>query len=60
MPWRWMVWGLRDFRLLLLAQDQLDQSKDPSKEKSDGLKINTPLSLGMIWGILCGDFAHRS
>lgn len=43
--------GLGDFRLLLLAQDQLDQSK----EKNDGLEINPPLSLGLIWAILCGD-----
>jgi predicted nucleotide-binding protein (sugar kinase/HSP70/actin superfamily) len=43
--------GLRDFRLFLLAQDELDQ------EASDGggLEINMPLSLGMIWGILCAD-----
>ncbi|MGA2482804.1 MAG: hypothetical protein ABSF92_06785 [Candidatus Acidiferrales bacterium] len=43
--------GLRDFRLFLLAQDELDQG--PSN--GGGLDINLPLSLGLIWGILCGD-----
>jgi predicted nucleotide-binding protein (sugar kinase/HSP70/actin superfamily) len=43
--------GLRDFRLFLLAQDQLDQGS----EKGGGLEINMPLSLGIIWGIMCGD-----
>jgi predicted nucleotide-binding protein (sugar kinase/HSP70/actin superfamily) len=43
--------GLRDFRLFLLAQDELDQgSKD-----GGGLEINMPLSLGIIWAILCAD-----
>ena len=43
--------GLRDFRLFLLAQDELDQG--PSE--GGGLEINMPLSLGLIWSILCGD-----
>lgn len=43
--------GLRDFRLFLLAQDQLDQGASGG----GGLEINLPLSLGIIWGILCGD-----
>ena len=43
--------GLKDFRLFLLAQDQLDQSP----EKGGGLEINMPLSLGIVWSILCGD-----
>ncbi len=43
--------GLRDFRLFLLAQDELDQG--PSN--GGGLEINLPLSLGIIWAILCGD-----
>jgi predicted nucleotide-binding protein (sugar kinase/HSP70/actin superfamily) len=42
--------GLRDFRMFLLAQDELDQSKG-----DEGLEINPPLSLGLIWAILCGD-----
>ena len=43
--------GLRDFRLFLLAQDQLDQGS----ADGGGLEINLPLSLGIIWGILCAD-----
>jgi predicted nucleotide-binding protein (sugar kinase/HSP70/actin superfamily) len=43
--------GLRDFRLFLLAQDELDQSAG----EGGGLEINMPLSLGLIWGILCAD-----
>jgi predicted nucleotide-binding protein (sugar kinase/HSP70/actin superfamily) len=42
---------LKDFRLFLLAQDQLDQAP----EKGGGLEINMPLSLGIVWAILCGD-----
>jgi predicted nucleotide-binding protein (sugar kinase/HSP70/actin superfamily) len=43
--------GLRDFRMFLLAQDELDQGA----ADGGGLEINMPLSLGMIWGILCAD-----
>jgi predicted nucleotide-binding protein (sugar kinase/HSP70/actin superfamily) len=43
--------GLGDFRMFLLAQDELDQSAGGDA----GLEINLPLSLGLIWGILCGD-----
>jgi predicted nucleotide-binding protein (sugar kinase/HSP70/actin superfamily) len=43
--------GLRDFRLFLLAQDELDQGS----QDGGGLEINMPLSLGLIWGILCAD-----
>src|SRR5216684_1026115 len=43
--------GLKEFRLFLLAQDQLDQAP----EKGGGLEINMPLSLGIVWAILCGD-----
>jgi predicted nucleotide-binding protein (sugar kinase/HSP70/actin superfamily) len=43
--------GLKDFRLFLLAQDQLAQTP----EKGGGLEINMPLSLGIVWAILCGD-----
>jgi len=43
--------GLRDFRLFLLAQDELDQGPNGG----GGLDINMPLSLGLIWSILCGD-----
>ena len=43
--------GLKDFRLFLLAQDELDQGETGG----GGLEINMPLSLGLIWAILCGD-----
>ena len=43
--------GLRDFRMFLLAQDELDQGP----ANGGGLEINLPLSLGLIWGILFGD-----
>lgn len=43
--------GLRDFRMLLLAQDELDQGPNGG----GGLEINLPLSLGIIWGIFCAD-----
>jgi predicted nucleotide-binding protein (sugar kinase/HSP70/actin superfamily) len=43
--------GLRDFRLFLLAQDELDQQS----ADGGGLEINLPLSLGLIWAILCAD-----
>jgi predicted nucleotide-binding protein (sugar kinase/HSP70/actin superfamily) len=43
--------GLRDFRLFLLAMDELDQGA----RNGDGLEINFPLSLGIIWALLCAD-----
>jgi predicted nucleotide-binding protein (sugar kinase/HSP70/actin superfamily) len=43
--------GLRDFRLFLMAQNELDQSD----KLGDGLEMNMALTLGMIWGVLCGD-----
>jgi predicted nucleotide-binding protein (sugar kinase/HSP70/actin superfamily) len=43
--------GLRDFRLFLLAQDQLDQGA----ANGGGLEINMHMSLGLVWAILCGD-----
>jgi len=43
--------GLRDFRLFLLAQDELDQGA----ADGGGLEINLPLSLGLIWAMLCAD-----
>jgi predicted nucleotide-binding protein (sugar kinase/HSP70/actin superfamily) len=43
--------GLRDFRLLLLAQDQLDQGA----VGGGGLEINLTLSLGLIWALLMAD-----
>ena len=43
--------GLKDFRLFLLAQDNLDQDDS----EGGGLEINIPFSLGTIWAILVGD-----
>src|ERR1700758_3121528 len=43
--------GLRDFRLFLLAQDELDQGETGG----GGLDLNMPLSLGIIWAILVSD-----
>src|SRR5437667_919625 len=39
--------GLRDFRLFLLAQDQVDQGA----MNGGGLNVNLPLCLGLVWGI---------
>jgi predicted nucleotide-binding protein (sugar kinase/HSP70/actin superfamily) len=41
--------GLRDFRLFLLAMDELDQGSN------GGLEINLPFSLGTVWALLCAD-----
>jgi len=43
--------GLRDFRVFLLAQDELDQGATGG----GGIDIDLPLSMGLIWAILCGD-----
>src|SRR5277367_6521234 len=43
--------GLRDFRVFLCAQDELDQKS----ADGEGLEINIPLRLGVVWGILCAD-----
>jgi predicted nucleotide-binding protein (sugar kinase/HSP70/actin superfamily) len=43
--------GLRDLRIFLLEQDNLDQGP----ANGGGLEINMPLSLGIIWAILCAD-----
>jgi predicted nucleotide-binding protein (sugar kinase/HSP70/actin superfamily) len=43
--------GLRDFRMFLLAQDQLDQGP----VNGGGLEINMQLTTGLIWAILCAD-----
>jgi len=42
--------GLRDFRIILMAQDQMDQSAGDA-----GLDINLPLSLGLVYSILSAD-----
>ena len=43
--------GLRDFRMFLLAQDQLDQGAGAGR----GIEVNLKLSTGIIWAILCAD-----
>ncbi|MDP7548862.1 MAG: hypothetical protein QGF20_16375, partial [Alphaproteobacteria bacterium] len=43
--------GLDTFRLFLLAQDGLDQGEMPG----DGLDLNMPLTLGILWALLCTD-----
>jgi predicted nucleotide-binding protein (sugar kinase/HSP70/actin superfamily) len=43
--------SLWDFRLSLFARGELSQDSS----EGDGLGINMPLSLGIIWGILCAD-----
>ncbi len=43
--------GLHDFRMFLFAQDELDQGPGDG----GGLEVNMPLSLGLVWAILCGD-----
>lgn len=43
--------GLRDFRLFLLAQDGLEQGA----MGGGGLEANMPLTMGLLWALLCGD-----
>jgi predicted nucleotide-binding protein (sugar kinase/HSP70/actin superfamily) len=43
--------GLRDFRMFLLAQNELDQGSG----NGGGLEINMKLSMGLVWAILCAD-----
>lgn len=43
--------GLGDFRLLLMAQDNLDQGA----MGGGGLEINMPFSMGCVWAVLLGD-----
>src|SRR5262245_50165571 len=43
--------GLRDFRMFLMAQNQLDQGS----QDGGGLEINMPLSMGLVWSLLCAD-----
>ncbi len=43
--------GLRDFRLFLMAQDELDQGDSGG----GGLVVNAPLMLGLVWSALCAD-----
>src|SRR5438067_6330462 len=43
--------GLDAFRMFLMAQDQLDQKA----AMGDGLDLNLPLTLGLLWGIFVSD-----
>ena len=43
--------GLKDFRMFLMAQDNLDQDDS----EGGGLQVNLPFSLGTIWAILISD-----
>lgn len=43
--------GLEAFRVFLIDQNRMDQGAT----KGGGLEINVPLTLGMVWAILCTD-----
>jgi predicted nucleotide-binding protein (sugar kinase/HSP70/actin superfamily) len=43
--------GLSDFRILLAAQDRLDQGA----VKGNGLELSMPFTTGVVWALLCGD-----
>jgi predicted nucleotide-binding protein (sugar kinase/HSP70/actin superfamily) len=43
--------GLKDFRIFLMAQDELDQGS----EDGGGLQITMPFTMGAVWAVLCGD-----
>jgi predicted nucleotide-binding protein (sugar kinase/HSP70/actin superfamily) len=43
--------GLKDFRIFLLAQDDLDQGA----KSGGGLELNMPFTMGLVWAILCAD-----
>ena len=44
--------GLDKFRMFLMAQDNLDQNM------GDGLDLNLPMTLGVLWGIFCTDLVQ--
>src|SRR5213594_722041 len=44
--------GLEEFRMFLMAQDNLDQNM------GDGLDLNLPMTLGCLWGIFCTDLVQ--
>jgi len=46
--------GLGAFRMFLMAQDQLDQKA----AMGDGLDLNFPLTLGLLWGIFVTDLVQ--
>lgn len=43
--------GMDAFRMFLVAQDRMDQGA----LEGGGLKVDMPLTLGMLWAILCAD-----
>ena len=43
--------GLQDFRLFLMAQDDMDQGA----VHGGGLEITMPFTMGAVWAVLCGD-----
>ena len=43
--------GFDAFRMFLMAQDRIDQSN----AENDGLDVNIPFTLGMVWAIVCTD-----
>ena len=43
--------GMESFRLFLMAQDKLNQGA----ANGDGLELNMPFTLGVVWAILCAD-----
>src|SRR5262245_34113620 len=44
--------GLEKFRMFLMAQDNLDQNM------GDGLNLNLPMTLGLLWGFFCTDLVQ--
>jgi predicted nucleotide-binding protein (sugar kinase/HSP70/actin superfamily) len=43
--------GFDAFRMFLIAQDQMDQGA----AEGNGLELNMPFTLGMVWALLCTD-----
>jgi predicted nucleotide-binding protein (sugar kinase/HSP70/actin superfamily) len=43
--------GLESFRMFLLSQSEMDQGAVPG----GGLELNMPLTIGVLWAILCTD-----
>ena len=46
--------GLEKFRMFLMAQDQMDQKA----VMGDGLDLDLPMTLGMLWAIFCADLVQ--
>src|SRR4030095_1015453 len=43
--------GLRDLRILLMDQEDLDQGA----VNGGGLEVTMPFTMGLVWALLCGD-----